>query len=54
MTTTQTKPLSLESFLKQSYVDESPAWEYVDGEIPQKPMPQIYHSRLQLKLGTCH
>jgi Uma2 family endonuclease len=50
MTTTQIKPLSLESFLQQSYIDESPAWEYIDGEIRQKPMPQGQHSKLQYKL----
>lgn len=50
MTTTQVKSLSLESFLKQYYIDESPAWEYIDGEIRQKPMPQGQHSKLQYKL----
>ncbi|ACK64682.1 protein of unknown function DUF820 [Rippkaea orientalis PCC 8801] len=50
MATTQTKPLSLDSFLQQSYIDESPAWEYIDGEIRQKPMPQGQHSKLQYKL----
>ncbi len=52
MTTTQIKSLSLESFLKQYYIDESPAWEYweyIDGEIRQKSMPQGQHSKLQYK-----
>jgi Uma2 family endonuclease len=50
MTTTQIKPLSLKSFLQQSYINESPAWEYIDGQIRQKPMPQGQHSKLQYKL----
>lgn len=43
---------SPEEFLQESYIDESPAWEYIAGEIVQKPMPKPQHSRLQLKLAT--
>ncbi len=50
MTTTPIKPLTLEFFLRQSYIEESPAWEYIDGEIKQKPMPQGQHSKLQYKI----
>lgn len=50
MTATQVKPLTLESFLQQSYIEESPAWEYINGEITQKPMPQGQHSKLQYKV----
>lgn len=32
--------LSVEEFLRQSYVDDCPAWEYVAGSISQKPMPK--------------
>jgi Uma2 family endonuclease len=49
MTPTQIKSLSLESFLQQYYIDESPAWEYIDGEIRQKHNPQGQHSKLQYK-----
>ena len=52
MTTTQIKSITLESFLKESYIDDSPAWEYLNGEIHQKAMPQLHHSHLQLKLAS--
>jgi Uma2 family endonuclease len=52
MTTTQLQSITLESFLKESYIDDSPAWEYLDGEIKRKLMPKIHHSRLQLKLAS--
>jgi Uma2 family endonuclease len=44
--------LSLSDFLALAYIDESPAWEYVNGTITQKPMPKTFHSRLQLKLAS--
>jgi Uma2 family endonuclease len=49
MTTTQLQSITLESFLKESYIDDSPAWEYLDGEIKQKPMPSGQHSKIQYK-----
>ena len=49
MTSTPVKSLTLEAFLKLSYIEESPAWEY-NGQAIQKPMPQTQHSRLQFKL----
>lgn len=52
MTTTQIQSITLESFLKESCIDDSPAWEYLAGEIKQNAMPQIHHSRLQLKLAS--
>ena len=52
MTTTPILPLSLEELLKKSNIDESPAWEYINGEVIQKPMPKTHHSRLQLKLAS--
>ncbi|HAC65048.1 MAG TPA: hypothetical protein DCF68_16350 [Cyanothece sp. UBA12306] len=52
MINNQIKSISLESFLKESYIDESPAWEYINGKVKQKTMPQIHHSRLQLKLAS--
>ncbi|WP_442938100.1 hypothetical protein [Nostoc sp.] len=29
---------TLEEFLKLPYIEESPAWEYINGEVIQKPM----------------
>lgn len=42
--------LALEDFLKLPYLEESPAWEYVDGVTLQKPMPRTRHSILQKRL----
>lgn len=47
MATSLTQLLSLEDFLKLPYLEESPAWEYVDGVAIQKPMPKTRHSILQ-------
>ncbi|MDJ0597556.1 MAG: Uma2 family endonuclease [Crocosphaera sp.] len=52
MTTTPILPLTLKEFLEKPNIDESPAWEYINGEVIQKPMPQTHHSRLQLKLAS--
>jgi Uma2 family endonuclease len=52
MVITAIKPLTLEDFLQQSYIDDSPAYEYINNQVSQKPMPQTHHSRLQLKLAT--
>ena len=42
--------IALEDFLKLPYLEESPAWEYVDGIALQKPMPKTRHSILQKRL----
>ncbi|MCU0549122.1 MAG: Uma2 family endonuclease [Leptolyngbya sp. Prado105] len=42
--------LTLESFLRLPNIEESPAWELIDGELLQKPMPTIHHSILQKRL----
>ncbi|MDG2991929.1 Uma2 family endonuclease [Candidatus Synechococcus calcipolaris G9] len=39
--------LTLEAFLKQP--ETTPASEFIDGRVEQKPMPQGKHSRLQLR-----
>jgi Uma2 family endonuclease len=44
--------LALDDFLRLSAIEESPAWEYMDGEVVQKPMPGGKHSRLQLRLAS--
>jgi Uma2 family endonuclease len=45
-------PLSLEEFLQMNSIEDSPAWEFIDGETIQKPMPGGKHSRLQLRLAS--
>jgi Uma2 family endonuclease len=42
--------LMIEEFLKLPYIEDSPAWEYVDGVAIQKPMPKTRHSLLQKRL----
>lgn len=49
---TQEKPLTLTEFLQQDYIDESPAYEYINYQIIRKPMPKTHHSRIQLKLAS--
>ncbi|MEH2005462.1 Uma2 family endonuclease [Nostoc sp.] len=41
---------TLEEFLKLPYIDESPAWEYINKETIQKPMEGGKHSLLQKRL----
>jgi Uma2 family endonuclease len=48
MTSTRTKPITLEEFLQLP--ETKPASEYIAGAIIQKPMPKAKHSRLQAKL----
>jgi Uma2 family endonuclease len=52
MTASLPQILTLEEFLKLSNLEESPAWEYVDGVAIQKPMPKTRHSILQKRLLT--
>jgi Uma2 family endonuclease len=42
--------ISLEEFLAQPNIEASPAWELINGEALQKPMPTLFHSRLQRNL----
>jgi len=44
--------LTLDNFLRLPAIEEPPAWEYIDGEAIQKPMPGGKHSRLQLRLAS--
>jgi Uma2 family endonuclease len=48
MTSTSTKPITLEEFLQLP--ETKPASEYIEGAIIQKPMPKGKHSQLQLRL----
>ena len=40
----------LEAFLQQPNIEASPAWEFIHGHAQQKPMPTLFHSRLQRNL----
>lgn len=40
----------LETFLQQPNIETSPAWEFIHGCAQQKPMPTLFHSRLQHNL----
>lgn len=41
---------SLETFLSQPDIETNPAWEFIAGDSVQKPMPTLFHSRLQRNL----
>ena len=41
---------SLDAFLQQPNIETSPAWEFIYGQPQQKPMPTLFHSRLQRNL----
>jgi Uma2 family endonuclease len=40
----------LDAFLQQPNIEASPAWEFIHGQAQQKPMPTLFHSRLQRNL----
>ncbi len=50
MTATLAKTLTLAEFLNEPSLEETPAWEYVNGVAIQKPMPKTRHSILQKRL----
>jgi Uma2 family endonuclease len=41
---------ALAEFLSSSNIEASPAWELINGRVSQKPMPTLFHSRLQRNL----
>ncbi|MGD1938920.1 MAG: Uma2 family endonuclease [Cyanophyceae cyanobacterium] len=47
---TLSPPLTLEEFLATPEIEASPAWELTDGTAQQKPMPTLFHSRIQRNL----
>ncbi len=47
---TTIQQITLQDFLKLPNIEESPAWEFVDGQVHQKPMPTAHHSILQKRL----
>lgn len=48
MNSITTTPLS--EFLSRANIETSPAWEFINGREMQKPMPTLFHSRLQRNL----
>lgn len=48
--TSSIQQLTLQDFLKRPNIEESPAWEFVEGQVTQKLMPTVYHSILQKRL----
>jgi len=44
------KKISLAEFLSQPNIEASPAWELMNDQPSQKPMPTLFHSRLQRNL----
>lgn len=50
MTPTTLPLVTLDEFSQLPNLEESPAWELIDNQISQKPMPTIHHSRLQKRL----
>lgn len=41
---------SLNAFLEKPDIEASPAWEFINGQAQQKPMPTLFHSRIQRNL----
>jgi Uma2 family endonuclease len=50
MASTTLQPITLEEFSQRPNLEESPAWELLNGQVSQKPMPTFHHSRLQKRL----
>ncbi len=50
MTVAPSQALTLQEFLRLSFIEESPAWEYIGGVAVQKPMGGGKHSTLQKHL----
>ena len=50
MTLAPLQNITLEEFLKLSWIEESPAWEYINGKGIQKSMGGGQHSTLQKRL----
>lgn len=46
--------ICLEEFLAQPNIEISPAWELINGEALQKPMPTLFDSRLQRNAGELY
>jgi Uma2 family endonuclease len=44
------RPIALADFLNRPDIEGSPAWEWLGDRAIQKPMPTLFHSRLQRNL----
>jgi Uma2 family endonuclease len=51
MTTSAPQLPTLVEFLQLPYIEDSPAWEFVQGQAIQKPMPGGKRSRLQSRIA---
>ena len=51
MTTSAPQLLTLAEFLQLPHIEDSPAWEFAQGQAIQKPMPGGKHSRLQSRIA---
>lgn len=51
MVLTALQPVTLAEFTQSRNIEESPAWELLNGQVLQKTMPTFYHSLLQKYLG---
>ncbi len=52
MTSTALHPITLDEFSQLPNLEESPAWELLNSQVLQKPMPTFHHSCLQKRLVT--
>jgi Uma2 family endonuclease len=52
MTSVALHPIALDEFSQLPSIEESPAWELINGQVSQKPMPTFHHSRLQKRLAN--
>jgi Uma2 family endonuclease len=50
MTLAQHQNITLDQFLELAWIEDSPAWEYINGKDVQKPMEGSKHSTLQKRL----
>jgi Uma2 family endonuclease len=50
MALTALHPISLDEFSQLPNLEESPAWEFLNGQILQKLLPTFHHSCLQKRL----
>jgi Uma2 family endonuclease len=52
MASTALHPITLDEFSQLPNLEESPAWEFLNGQVVQEPMPTFHHSCLQKRLVT--
>ena len=52
MTLAHHQNITLDEFLQLAWIEDPPAWEYINGKEVQKPMGGGKHSTLQKRLVT--